>query len=174
MSANTQITSNEISEQAAMAENETQAMDSRKKRNTMKNVAQKISQLRELAKAGCSREQICAEMEIDLKGFENLRRKLNDLDKTYYDIPHEEADRSGKVGKAGILVSADRLLAMGAQAVFAQGTTISIRLDGERIIIERAGGKISPSANEAQAMNAFVADVVRNISLNAESEAEVA
>ena len=36
MSANTQITSNEISEQAAMTENETQALDSKKKRNTMK------------------------------------------------------------------------------------------------------------------------------------------
>lgn len=142
MYANGEATMNAQSKERTMAEHDTQSQqDTKKKRNTMKDKAQKISQLRELVKAGRTREQICMEMGVNPKGFETLRRKLIDMDKTYYDIPHEVADRNGRVGKTGILVSSDRLVAMGAESIFPAGTAISILYDGDEIRIQRADRK---------------------------------
>lgn len=74
-----------------------QPVEAKKRRNRMKDVNKKIAQMRELVVQGRTREQICEILGIDLKGFTFLRYKLNDLDKTYYDIPREkEAGRSAK------------------------------------------------------------------------------
>ena len=148
MTRNSGATIDAQTEERTMAERD---MTPKKKRNTMKDVSGKINQLRELAKQGRSREYICATLGISRQGFETLRRKLIDIDKVYYDIPHEVADRSGRVGKTGILISADRLLAMGAEGIFAEGTAISIRYEGGEIRIHRADRKNphNPEAGDA-------------------------
>lgn len=150
------------------------AQAGKKKRNAMKNVSEKICRLRELARDGRSREQICAELGIDTKGFDYLRRKLNDIDRTFYDISHEAADRNGKVGKAGILISADRLLAMGAATIFPQGTAISVRLNGERIVIERAGAKISRPDHSEKGAEGEQADDMTFFNFESTPDSEVA
>lgn len=144
----------------------------KQKRNRMKNVSLKISQLRILAKAGRTREEICKIMKIGITAFENLRHKLNDLDKTYYNIPCETSEgRRGKVGKGGIHISQDVLVALGADSIFREGTPISTRLDGERIVIERADAKnSSANPNGPLPMEAFVDGMVEEIRAQANSE----
>ena len=127
--------------------------DSKKPRNRTKDVPEKICRMREMAQAGCFREEICERLGISPTVFETLLNKLIRLDKRYYDIPHMTADRNGRVGKGGIMISADRLLAMGAASLFAPGTAISVRLDGERILIERAGARIARPESGAEALS---------------------
>ena len=150
MNGKNEITTNAPTEERTMAGPETSDQQPpKKKRNTMKDVAGKINQLRELAKEGRSREKICETLRITRQGFETLRRKLSDIDKVYYDIPYEKAGRGNKVGKGGILISADKLEAMGAAEIFAKGTQISVLLDGDRILIQRVGAKnLAPSREE--------------------------
>lgn len=141
-------TTNAQTEERTMAESDTQCQKPTKKRNVMKDRAQKINQLRELVNARRTQEEICKEMEITPKGFERLRVRLMDIDGRYYDIPHETATRSGRVGKTGILISADRLVAMGIRSIFSEKTPISIRyVDGE-IRIQRADRKNPHSSSQ--------------------------
>lgn len=142
------------------------------RRNRMRNVAQKINQLRMMAKDGRTREVICQELGIDIKGFKYLHLKLIEMDKTYYEIPCEKAEgRSGKVGKGGIHISSDRLMAMGANSIFETGTPITIRLDGDRLLIERADAKTSPVTSDgASNIDTFVDEVVRDIHYQADIE----
>ncbi|WP_165065810.1 hypothetical protein [Desulfovibrio sp. ZJ200] len=164
MNGNNETTYNALHEETSMAEHEISSQQPpRKKRNTMKDVSKKINQLRELAKHGRSREDICTILAISLQGFETLRHKLNDLDRTYYDIPHEKADRTNKVGKSGIMVTADRLMAMGAAEIFAAGTPISILFDGECILIQRAGAKNSSLRREEPQPDTLEADMAREV-----------
>ena len=142
----------------------------RKKRMGKKEKAEKISLLRELAKAGRTREEICDIMGIAREVFERLRTELNDTDKTYYDIPHTEADRGGKVGKGGILISKENIEKMGADKVFAGGTAITKRFDGERIIIERADAKNSLASPNPSTIKAFVDGKIEEISAQGKSE----
>lgn len=135
------------------------------RRNRMRNVAQKINQLRMMAKDGRTREVICKELDIDIKGFTYLHHKLIDMDKAYYEIPCEKAEgRSGKVGKGGIHISSDRLMAMGANSIFETGTPITIGLDGDRLLIERADAKTSPATSDGTSnIEATVDEVFRDI-----------
>lgn len=176
MNTNPETPHMQQSEESTMVERDSQSTQiASKKRNTIKDKAQKICQMRELAKLGCFREKICERLGIDLKAFERLRRDLIDMDKKFYDIPHEEADRNGRVGKGGIMISADRLQAMGAASLFAQGTAISVRFDGERILIERAGARIARPESGAEALSHEGIEAEFPDSLNPEaSEAEVA
>lgn len=149
--------------------------DSKKQRNRTKDVPEKICRMREMAQAGCFREEICERLGISLTVFETLLNKLIRMDKRYYDIPHVMADRNGRVGKGGIMIRADRLLAMGAASLFAEGTAISVRLDGERILIERAGARIARPESGAEALSHEGIEAEFPDSLNPEaSEAEVA
>lgn len=127
-----------------MSQQEVSAMVDTKKRNRMQNTGQKINQLRELAKQGRSREDICETMGISRQNFETLRHRLSDIDREYYYIPFEKPSRGHKVGKAGIMISMDRLVAMGADKIFEPETAISIWLDGDCIMIQRPGRKRPP------------------------------
>lgn len=142
------------------------------RRKRMQNVAQKINQLRMMAKDGRTREVICKELGIDIRGFTYLHHKLIEMDRRYYEIPCEKAEgRSGKVGKGGIHISSDRLMAMGANSIFETGTPITIRLDGDRLLIERADAKTSPAtSDDASNIDTFVDDLVKDIHSQADIE----
>lgn len=142
MTGNGETTTNAQPKGATIAAPETSVQcPPKKKRNTMKDVAGKINQLRELARQGRSREEICEMLGITRQGFETLRRKLSDIDKVYYDIPYETAGRGSKVGKGGIMVSADKLEAMGAAKIFSEGKPISVRFVEGCILIQCVGAK---------------------------------
>lgn len=147
----------------------------RKKRNTGMEIAEKICMMRELAKAGCIREEICERLGINLTMFNSLRSQLNDIDKRYYDIPHETPDGKERVGKSGIMIGADRLLAMGVASLFAEGTAITVSLDGERILIQRAGARIArpESGDEVLSHEGIEAEFPDSLNPDA-SDAEVA
>lgn len=149
--------------------------DSKTQRKRTKDVPKKICQMRALAQRGCFREEICEQLGISLTVFETLLNKLIRMDKRYYDIPHVTADRNGRVGKGGIMISADRLLAMGVADLFAEGTAITVTFDGEKILIERAGRRIARPKSGAEALSHEGIEAEFPDSLNPEaSEAEVA
>lgn len=171
MNEHNKTINNEPHEEATVPERQLVSQESpKKRRKMMRDVPAKINQLRELAKEGYTREAICGILGINRQGFETLRHKLNDMDKWYYDIPHEEADRGGKVGKGGISVTGHHLLAMGAAEIFPLGTAISIRLEGERILIERASTKRSPDEQREVGTVESLADWTRELVAQEDNE----
>lgn len=171
MSATNELNHDTPAMEGTQQQNESQPKVSR---NRMQNVAQKINQLRVMAKEGRTREVICKELGINFGQFDTLRSKLFDMDKTYYDIPCETAERSCKVGKGGIHISSDRLLAMAADRIFDEGTPISIRLDGDRLLIERADAKTSAASPDVpSSIEEFMDDLAEGIRPQSDLEAEV-
>lgn len=154
-----------------VTEAQTASQGTATKRNRLKDVPQKISRLREMAKeGGWTRERVCKEMSIEHAQFDRLRLALMDEDKKYYEFPIDEATRRNRVRKHGINITSDKLTSLGAAAIFPEGTTLHTRFENGCLIIEPEGTTTpTVNQNEESAVKSSVDTNATNTQQNANS-----
>lgn len=137
-----------IQQSVTSKQEEIQMPNAESTKKTTLSRTQKISMLREYAISRMSREEICKKMNLSDASFTGLYFDLSQMDKVMYDIPHKPKIRKWAVGKNGILITEDKLIAAGLEKIFTQGKPLALSKEENRLIIE-----VDEEADELESEN---------------------